>query len=115
MSGSQRCLFIGVTSDLGDVIAALDRDEPRVGAEVAERLGEPFKFVVRHLLIGEDQHMVRVEGGAQFSGLGIIDRSGVEVGDDGAACVSGWSDDGHGRTVANSGAPGEWPYSKAGD
>jgi hypothetical protein len=40
--------------------------------------------------------MVLVEGGAQFRSLGIIDRSGVEVGDDGAACLSGRSDGGHG-------------------
>ena len=39
----QRCLFIGVAPDLGDVIAALDRDELRVRAQAAERLGEPFK------------------------------------------------------------------------
>ena len=70
----QRCLFIGVASDLGDVIAALDRDEPRVRAEAAEHLGEPFKFVVGHSLIGEHQHMVLVEGGAQFSGLKPDDK-----------------------------------------
>jgi hypothetical protein len=103
----QRCLFIGVASDLGDVIAALDWNEPRVRAEATERLGEPFKFVVGHSLIGKHEHMVLVEGGAQFGSLGIIDCSGVEVGDDGAACVSGRSDDGHGRTVANCAAPGE--------
>ena len=104
----QRCLFIGVASDLGDVIAALDRDEPRVRAQAAERLGEPFKFVVGHSLIGKHEHMVLVEGGAQFGSLGIVDRSDVEVGDDGAACVSGRSNDGHGRTVANCATPGEW-------
>ena len=71
------------------MIAALDRDEPRVRAEAAERLGELFKFVVGHSLIGKHQHMVLVEGGAQFSGLAIIDRCGVEVGDDGAAGVFG--------------------------
>ena len=78
-SFSSRGLFIGVASDLGDVIAALDRDEPRVRAEAAERLGEPFEFVVGHSLIGKHQHMVLVEGGAQFSGLAIIDRCGVEA------------------------------------
>ena len=80
----------------------------RVRAQAAERLGEPFKFVVGHSLIRKHEHMVLVEGGAQFGSLGIIDRSGVEVGDDGAACVSGRSNDGHGRTVANCATPGEW-------
>ena len=52
--------------------AAWDRSEERIGAEPAERQGEPFERVVVHALTGKREHvMIEPRGANRGDGCAI--------------------------------------------